>query len=134
MTIANKTRFLNKFLNKYSAMPSNLAIALSFLLTGFYSVQANAQSNPKQYKDSSTPVADPISSDDPGYLNNIKAGDSPWGFSSASESKSLDNNLNQLGQYNISTEQKQRNLNIERTWDKFGSGEQYSVSIPIYKF
>ena len=68
------------------------------------------------------------------YLNDIKAGDSPWGFSSASESKSLDNNLNQLGQYNISTEQEQKNINIERTWDKFGSGEQYSVSIPIYKF
>ncbi len=131
MTTANKTRFLNK----YSAMPSSLAIALSFLLTGFYSVQANAQNNPSQYtKDSSTPVADPISSDDSGYLNDIKAGDSPWGFSGVSESESLDNNLNQLGQFNISTEQKQRNLNIERTWDKFGSGEQYSVSIPIYKF
>ncbi len=131
MTIANKTRFLNK----YSAMPSSLAIALSFLLTGFYSVQANAQSNPSQYtKDSSTPVADPISSDDSGYLNDIKAGDSPWGFSSASESKSLDNNLNQLGQYNISTEQKQRNLIIQSSWDEFGSGEQYSVSTPIYNF
>lgn len=131
MTIANKTRFLNK----YSTIPSSLAIALSFLLTGFYSVQANAQSNLSQYtQDSSTPVADPISSDDSDYLNDIKAGDSPWGFSSASESKSLDNNLNQLGQYNISTEQEQKNINIERTWDKFGSGEQYSVSIPIYKF
>ena len=131
MTIANKIRFLNK----YRAMPSSLAIALSLLLTGFYSVRANAQSNLSQYtKDLSTPVADPISSGDSGYLNGIEAGNSPWGFSSASESKSLDNNLNQLGQYNISTEQKQRNLNIERTWDKFGSGEQYSVSIPIYKF
>ena len=130
MTIANKTRFLNK----YSTMSNSLAIALSFLLTGFYNVQANAQSNSRQYKDSSKPVADPISSDDSDYLNNIKAGDSPWGFSSASESKSLDNNLNQLGQFNISTEQDQRNINIERTWDKFGSGEQYSVSIPIYEF
>ena len=130
MTIANRTRFLNK----YSTMSNSLAIALSFLLTGFYSVQANAQSNSRQYKDSSTPVADPISSDDSDNLNDIKAGDSPWGFSSASESKSLDNNLNQLGQYNISTEQKQRDINIQRTWDKFGNGEQYSVSIPIYKF
>ncbi len=130
MTIANKTRFLNR----YSTMSGSLAIALSFLLTGFYSVQTNAQSDSRQYKDSSTPVADPIPSDDSDYLNDIKAGDSPWGFSSASESKSLDNNLDQLGQFNISTEQDQRNINIERTWDKFGSGEQYSVSIPIYKF
>ncbi|WP_319423304.1 hypothetical protein [Pleurocapsa sp. FMAR1] len=131
MTIANKTRFFNK----YSAIYSSLAIALSFLLTGFYSVQANAQSNPRQYtKDSSTPVADPISSDDSDYLKGIEAGDSPWGFSSASESKSLDNNLNQLGQFDISTEQDQRNINTQRTWDKFGSGEEYSVSIPIYKF
>ncbi len=126
MNIANKTRFLNKC----SVIPSSLAIALSFLLTGFYSVQANAQSNSKQY----TPAADPVSSDDSDYLNGIEAGDSPWGFSSASESKSIDNNLDQLGQFNISTEQKQRSLNVERTWDKFGSGERYSVSIPIYKF
>ncbi len=116
-----------KLIQRYSV------IALGFLLTGVYSVQANAQTNVSQSTGNlSTPVNNSIPN---GYLEGIEAGDSTWGFSSESESKSLDDNLNKLGQYNISdSESDKKDVIINRSWGNQGDIKDRSIEAPVYKF
>ena len=116
-----------KLIQRYSV------IALGFLLTGVYSVQANAQTNVSQSTvNSSTPVNNSIPN---GYLEGIEAGDSTWGFSSESESKSLDDNLNKLGQYNVSdSESDKKDVIINRSWGNQGDIKDRSIAAPVYKF
>ncbi|WP_319418683.1 hypothetical protein [Pleurocapsa sp. FMAR1] len=121
-----------KFIRKY------IAIALGLLLTSVYSVQANAQTNPSQStgNSSTTPAGNSTPNDyNSGYLEGIEAGHSNWGFSSASESKSLDNNLNKLGQYNISeSDSDKKDVIINRSWGNQGDVKNRSVETPVYKF
>ncbi len=120
-----------KFIRKYSL------IALGFLLTSVYSVQANAQTNPSESTGNlSTPVSNSTSNNyNSGYLEGIEAGDSNWGFSSESESKSLDDNLNKLGQYNISdSESDKKDVIINRSWGNQGDVKDRSIEAPVYKF
>ena len=116
-----------KFIQRYSV------ITLGFLLTGVYSVQVNAQTNVSQSTgNSSTPQDNSIPN---GYLEGIEAGNSNWGFSSESESKSLDDNLNKLGQYNVSdSESDKKDVIINRSWGNQGDVKDRSIKAPVYKF
>ncbi len=115
------------FVQKY------IAIALGFFLTGVYSLQANAQTNPAR---STGNLTTPVSNSTPnGYLKGIEAGNSNWGFSSASESESLKNNLNKLGQYNISgSESDKKDVIIKRSWGNQGDVKDRSIKAPVYRF
>ncbi|WP_019509608.1 hypothetical protein [Pleurocapsa sp. PCC 7319] len=98
------------------------SISLGLILTSIYGLPLNAQTNTSEYD----------------FLEDIEAGRNiDWDFSSEDESTSIRDEINKLGEYNIS-ETKSRDVRIteeNRRWGSRGDAAvDYTIETEVYDY
>ena len=97
-----------------------IAVIIGSIITGVYSLPLNAQTKLES-----------------SFLEDIETGENlEWTFSSEDESSSLNDEIQQLGEYNISeSDPADVELTEEnRKWGNGGDVEDYSVEVEVYDY
>lgn len=98
------------------------AIALGIFAVNFLSLSSNAQTN---------------SSEDFMFKDIEARDDGGWSFSSEEETISIQNNLSELGKYNINesaTDKEVQLIEEERRWGNKGDRPDYSIEAEIFDY